>query len=377
MIVWSGPLEDISGYGTASRDYIKGMYEAGVDIRAFSVKYDARGSNDKFIPEQDRELYETIKIDPHSLHYINDEFKFVWHSSPNVARASRKARLNVVMTVWETDRVPEAFGDQLKNFDRVITASEFSKNSFKTTFPKLDIRVVPHILHDMYGKHFELSDNIKDYVLPKIEDKFVFLWNSEWHIGKGYDVLLNGFCDTFFECEDVVLLLKTYNLSATNYRADVINTIKKIKQEKGYEYPKIIPVIGDLAYNDVLALYELSHAFINSSRREGFSVTTAEALGFRLPIIAPDKGGHTEFLHKNNHIPVISDWVDVHGVERNRAIYKGQKWIEMDYDDFCDGLEHVYTQYDSEQRSLMPFMGTTLKKFNKENVTVKLIKELT
>lgn len=269
MIVWAGALEDISGYGTASRDYAKSLLNINANIRTFSVKYDCRGSNNKFIDSDDLKVIKDFEISINELNRLNN-FTFLWHSSPNAAKTNKKAIKNILMTVWETDQVPFSFEPFIRPYDYLLTASEFSKNSFLATFPDLDIRVIPHILHDFRNKEISVNDKFYDKAQSVVKDKFVFFWNAEWHIGKGYDLLLKGFCEAFKDNDDVILLLKTYNLSTTNYGEQVINYIKNFKQENGYSKPKIFPIIGDLPYNDVLGLYALSDTYISTSRREGF-----------------------------------------------------------------------------------------------------------
>lgn len=379
MILWSGPFLDISGYGTATRDYVEGLIEAGINIKAYPVKYDRLGSNDKFIGEDIVEYYRKIFIHPVEFCAQNaGQYNHVWHSSPTEVRLSKDAIKNILMTIWETDRVPEFHksNGSFLNVDRIITASEFSKQAFLATYPDLDVRIVPHVIHDRRAYEPELSEPIKSIVEANTKDKFVFFWNSEWHYGKGYDVMLRGFCETFRGNKEVVLMLKTYSLSSSNYKDDVIRTIKKYKKEYGDEYPKILPLVGNLSYHDVVALYKYSDAYLNTSRREGFSITTAEALGFGLPVIAPDKGGHTEFLNDSNHLPVVSYWDNVTGVEENRAIYKGQKWVEMIYEDFCDQLSYLFYEHENHDPVFAAGIDKTLNKFSSNNVTKTLIKEI-
>jgi glycosyltransferase involved in cell wall biosynthesis len=380
MILWSGPLEDISGYGTASRDYVEGLVEAGIKIYTYPVKYDHLGSNDKFLGNEVVEYFQKTFVGDLTafIQEYKGGFNHLWHSSPSEARLSKDARKNILMTIWETDKVPEFHkgnGNLLK-MDHIITASEFSKAAFLSTYPDLDIRIVPHIIYDRREYKPKMSDKLAERVNKHIKDKFVFLWNAEWHYGKGYDMMLRAFCETFHDNPDVVLVLKTYSLSSTNYKAQVINYIRDIKKEYGYEYPKILPLVGNLSYHDVVALYGVANSFINSSRREGFSLTTAEALSFGLPVIAPSKGGHTEFLNVSNHARVASEWVEVSGVEANRSIYKDQKWVEMDHEDFCTVLKDMFYNYEHFVKFCGPAIDKTLKKFSPENVTATLIKNL-
>jgi len=376
MLIYSGAFHDISGYGTAARDYATGLKDRGADFRTILVKYDCRGSNEKYIPEADLSVIRESNISPNELQRTQ-EFDMLWHSSPNASQLNKRAKRNILMTVWETDHVPESFGPHLAPFDYLITASQFSKSSFLQTFPDLDVRTVPHVLWDYRNKPMDVSDELFTSIENVTKDKFVFLWNAEWHIGKGYDQLLTGFCEAFKDNDDVVLLLKTYNLSAVNYRGEVIQYIKNFKKQNGYTKPKILPLIGDLPYNDVIGLYAASDAYISTSRREGFSLTASEAIGFGLPVIASDKGGHCEFLNDKNSIKVNSTWSEVQELERVRSLYTGQKWIELDMDDFILKLKMAYSN--KSKYNGKPFQDEitkTLRAFDLRHVSELLIKEL-
>lgn len=362
MIVWSGSFEDISGYSTASRDYIKAFYEAGVDIRVHYRSFDHRGSNRDLIMKEELELCDKLQI----FNVQKDSnFNWVCHSSPNAA-FTVPARKSVLYTVWETNKILPMFEKFIAPFDFILTPSKFSRSAFLSTCPNLDIRVLPHIIHNYSASLFPISSALG----KTLKDKFVFFWSGEWMTGKGYDIVLKAFTKVFKNNKDVVLLLKTYNLGVVNYKNDVTNYIKQVKTT---EYPWVIPLIGDLDREHTLGLYQLANVFVNTSRREGWSLTSSEALGFGLPVIAPNKGGHTEFLHKNNSILYRSYWDKVNNLEPARALYQGQNWIESDIDNLIEILKHMYENYTEIKTNLSKGIKKTINKYSANNITKQFL----
>ena len=362
MIIFSTPCEDLSGYAQAGRDYVRAFYEAGVDIKTHFRSFDHRGSNEKLIDPAEVKLCKKLQIN----NFPNErDFTWLCHATPN-ASFTVPARKNVLYSVWETDHIPLYFKQFIDEFDFILTASEFSKNAFLTTCPKLNIKVLPHIIHDFSPSKFPVDINFQ----KKLKDKFVFLWNGEWIRGKGYDVLLKAFNIAFQGNKDVILLLKTYNLGILNYKDEVINSINRAKKE---QFPQILPLIGDLPRDYTLGLYQLANMFINTSKREGFSLTSSEALGFGLPVIAPDKGGHREFLNNNNSLLYKSYWDKVTNLEVERSLYAGQQWVESDIDMLVDMLKYSYENYDSVKKELTPGIKSTIKEFSAKNITTKFV----
>ena len=362
MIIWSGAFEDLSGYSVAARDYITAFYNAGVDVKCHFRSFDHRGSNRYLIGKEEIALFDKLNI-THTL--LGKNFDFICHSSPNAA-FTIPARKTILYTVWETDKIPPMFKKFIDPFDFILTPSEFSRQAFISVYPQLDIRVLPHVIHDYSNSSFDTSLKLQE----TIKDKFVFLWNGEWFSGKGYDILIRAFTKAFKDNEDVLLLLKTYNLGSVNFKDTVIDYIKKNKYSK---YPSIVPLIGDLERDKTLGLYSLADVFINTSRREGWSLTSSEALGFGLPVIAPDKGGHTEFLNKDNSIPYNSYWDEVHNLEPERSLYQGQNWIESDIDNLIESLRNVYKNYTEIKENLSVGIQKTITKFSANNITKQFL----
>lgn len=341
-ILWSAPYGDPSGFGTAGREYAKALYNAGVNLRINHHNYYI-GREKKMLSIDDADFFnrkDLVVDDSVDL----DRYVFVNHVTPyeslnpRILKYFRRCKDSWIYSVWETDKVPYNFLNNLESYGKIITASEFSKNAFKATFPELQIEVVPHVIHNNLNNQ-KINEKIYQY---KTNGYIVFFASLEWHIGKGYDILLEGFLKAFENKDNVILLLKTYNLSSSNYKSNVINYIKNLKNKLGIHKPKIIPIIGSINYDELMSLYSSSDCYISMSRREAFGLTMSEAFSFGLPIICPDKGGHREFLNDDNSLQIKSNWKNIDDVEAERFLYRGQKWIEPNLNDYIDNLLYFY-----------------------------------
>lgn len=368
MILWSGPVFEHSGYGRASRDYVLGLIRRGEDISVLPKRYFFKDVTDIIDPD------EVALIRPHVLdHAYKPVDIFINHITPDISFTYPIANKNVIYTVWETDRVPDFFIKRLQPFDKILTASQFSKEAFTRTDDSIRdrITVVPHIIHDLSELSIKCDNILKR--IPK--DTFVFMTNMEWHRGKGYDILIPAFIDTFRDIDDVILILKTYHLSSIIDKGPEIAYIKK--QKKGLKYPMILPISGHIRQYYLYSLYKRSDCFVLPSRREAFGLCFAEALGFRKIIIAPDKGGHTEFLDDHNAVLCKSVLKDIDYVEIERSLYKGQKWVETDYKDLCDKMMYVYKNRDKIKDDLDYGINETLNKYSEDNIIQKLLENIT
>lgn len=358
MIVWSGPFGDLSGYATAARDYVEAFHYAGIDVKCHHVNYDRRKDNGPLIDQNLLRLVCDLEVSNLADSSIST---FVCHATPNASYLVPPVKTNINYSVWETSHIPAEFVPALERFNFILTASEFSRSAFLSSGPNLDVKVLPHVINDNTKHKLKVSQQLLD----KIAGKFVFLWNSEWIIGKGYDILLKSFCRAFEGNPDVILLLKTYNLSESSYTDKVSSYIKSIKKTSD---PQIVLLSGNMKCDDVLSLYSVADVFLNTSRREAWSLTSSEAFSFKVPVIAPDKGGHTQFLNESNSLLVESDWTPVRDLERNRQLYQGQDWIEMNEDAFIEALRSSLSLKINEKA-----WQATMNEFSPEEISKKFL----
>lgn len=364
MLKYYAPFFDLSGYGCASRLYLLALYEAGYRFNAVPIKFD-RETNRRFLDKRVIELAESLQD--------SDSYRdsiLLNHVTPHAGCPPGQFEKRILYSVWETDKIPREFIRFIEPYDKVLTASEFSKNAFLNVMPDLNISVVPHVIEQPEGK-LHIPDEIRTLIESK---ELVFFWNGEFHIGKGYDRIISAFSRAFSDDEDVLLIFKTYNLASIHYEQEFYRILSEHKTGKA---KNVLPIFGNIDIQFMRGLYDICDVFVNTSHREAWSLTTSEAIAQDKLVVAPDKGGHTEFLNCQNSVlfPSFFDDVDKN-LEFSRRIYAGQKWIDFSTDLLVDALKDVRVNYKKKLTKFLPNIELTKEKFNSNNVASKLIREI-
>jgi glycosyltransferase involved in cell wall biosynthesis len=352
LLLFSSPICDPTGYGQAGRLYFRSLLKAGFSPLLSIPRYtNTKEVTFKDLPNLTEYIYHGGQIDI-----------FLNHVTPDIAYGHNKTMHNLLFSVWETNRIPPSAVKKCDRFEKILTASEYSKDAFTNAGVKAPIVVVPHPILEI--KDFTLNHQLEE----RYKNRFVFFSNFEWHTGKGYDILIKAFSKAFQDNDDVVLIIKTFSFDRAA-KFDKRGIIKELKGDK--VLPQIVLIDDIISEDNLHSLYSLCNAYISTSRREAFSLTAAEALSFGKHVIAPNKGGHREFLDNGNCRLIKSEMVDVpRDIELSRSMYRGQKWVEPDFDDTIEALREAYGSCEAVDPSYY------LDKFSLKNIGNLLLKEV-
>ncbi len=358
-LLFSSPILDSSGYGEAGRLYLKSLLSVGIEpkinIPTYSTK---RPPSFQDIPE-DLKRFKYKDGDPLYdvfLNHITPDISFVDFNKPSY-----------LYSVWESSRIPASAVPRCNAFDKVFTASEYSKQAFLNAGVKVPVVVVPH---PIVKKEFKRNENIA----KQFEGRKVFFSNFEWHIGKGYDLLIPAFVKAFEGRKDVVLIIKTCSMDvAGSYDK------KKIVSEMkgGSEFPSIVVIDSIISEDNLFTLYDICDVYVSCSRREAFGLTMSEAVSFGKNVVAPNIGGQMEFLSNYvSFLPIESSIVDIpNTLEPSRGLYRGQKWVEPKIESLVENLL-LATNYVNDGHDESLVTKEVLKKFSLEKIGTQLAKEV-
>jgi len=148
--------------------------------------------------------------------------------------------------------------------------------------------LVPTVVTGIGVDHV-LSNTSKDYPL-KTNKKFKFLHISSCFPRKGVDVLLEAYCSTFSQEDDVCLIIKTF----PNIHNTIVEQIHK-KQQENSSCPEIELINEDLEESYIIGLYQCCSCLVAPSRGEGYGLPIAEAMLFDMPVIATGYSGQMDF----------------------------------------------------------------------------------
>ncbi len=288
-IKWKGPSLDPSGYGAATRDYIKAGYYSGLfDITVEPWNFEEKEG--AFYGDGGR-LVENLKN-------RNIDYSSVFiHCVPNVIEGFvEPGKLNIGYSTWETNIIPEHWIKNINTcFDLQLVPSEYNKKAYIECGLTKPIEVVPHCVN------LAEIDAISPAELPDaFKDHFVFISVFQWTERKNPIGLLKAYFSEFYKNDDVVLILKSYKSDSSLFEQNKIKyEIEKLKQDmKLPKYPKI-NFIGDLIpYRNIIELYKTSNCFVLPTRCEGFGMPILEAMACYLPVITTNYGGGAELLYE-------------------------------------------------------------------------------
>lgn len=223
--------------------------------------------------------------------------------------------------VWEGDKIPLGFVDNLKKADVVLVPSMHTKDAIVKTEFSLDtkIHLVPHgVNHDLF----------KPVITPKKETDGIFRfiankgWRDTFNDRGGMQYLFKAFAEEFKPEEKVELIAKI-NTCYCGPDWDLGNEMNKLKLPPCASI-KIITDNWD--YKQIPDLYKTGDVFVSPTMAEGFSLPCAEAMAMGLPVITTNFGGQTDFVTKDNGWLIDYELKEV----TTDIFYEGINWAMPD-----------------------------------------------
>lgn len=301
QVVWRGFIGGTTGYDRASREYLLSLDRLGVDVKIEPMTY----SKDIFVgglnPAQVERLKELI-----DKPLAEDKpTVLVYHAQPNgvdpVAERSKYDKV-IVLTVWETTRVPENWIVNANAADAVIVPSTQNMQALRDSGINSPIYLAPH------GADFNAYKPSNPALsLVSAKDRFTFLSVFQWQHRKNPEALLQAYWKEFTSKDNVCLIVKTYwgHVVSKQESRYIINQIASYKQALGFtDTAPLFLTTSLFEEEDLLGLYTAADAFVLPTRGEGVGLPFIESLCSGVPVIATNWGGSTDFLDKTNSYPV-------------------------------------------------------------------------
>jgi len=204
------------------------------------------------------------------------------YSYPN-GITQMKNDVRLVMTMFESDKIPEDWPEYLSAADEVIVPSKFCADTFERS--GIAATVVPLGYNDRVFKYIERTIPVEE------SQPFTFIHYGSFNMRKGFSEVFKAFNDEFKNNEPVKLILKTTD------RRPAIPVMKD-------QYPNIEVVCGSLSELELSDLLGRSNCMVYPSRGEGFGITPLEAMATGLPAIVPNAHGISEYFNSNYMIEV-------------------------------------------------------------------------
>jgi len=291
----------------------------------------------------------------------------IQHNVPYHGRVNTSFPTNILVTVWETIGIPPHWRDYMNSFDMVIVPSEYVKDGFLAGDVTVPIEVIPHAIDPV-----ELSLSPAQNHFPFTQfSGFKFLSVFQWTYRKGYDILLRAFLEEFQNNDDVCLVLQGFSVhSSIITNADIIREVRAIKDTIPSK-AKIFLQMFAMDAHGMNQLYKSVDAFVLPTRGDGFGLPMLEALCFGLPVIAPDKGGQTEFLNHNNSYLIQSKYVQCYPQWYLTDYSANQLWVEPDIEHLKYLMRYVYENYSEAKNKAINASVQAMHDFSPESIGKK------
>lgn len=247
-----------------------------------------------------------------------------------------QGRYNLIYFAWEESSVPWEWINDFNSLDGILVPSNFVKKVLIKSGVKSRIEVIPN------GVEVDVFQ--KDILPMKLNTnkKFLFFNVGSGFPRKGIDVLLRAYAKEFSKDDDVCLVLKTFP-NPHNH------TSEQIKNIVGSDGPEIIHIDKDITQNDLVSLYIKCDCYVSPSRGEGFGLTIAEAMLYKIPVIATRYGGQLDFCDDENSYLIDFELKPSKTHLMEEYSMEGSLWAEPDIDHLSSLMRHVYENKNSNE----------------------------
>jgi glycosyltransferase involved in cell wall biosynthesis len=367
LVIYSAPVDTISGYGSRSRDLLKALLKVKGeewDIRVLSQRwgncpFGALDEND----EEDKLILSKF-IAPNLINKQPDIFIFV--SVSDEFQPYGKVNIGISALV-ETNILPSDMIEGLNRMTFNIVSSNHAKtiaeNSLFDRFDKntnqkvgnIKLEKPVHVLFEGVDTRIFYRKESK-FDLSMVKESFAFLTVGHWLPGDLYEdrkqltSLIKSFLEAFKNKKNTPALLLKTSLGGFSITEEEI-LLKKIDEIKKTVDTKVLPNIylihGELTDEEMNDLY-------NHPKVAAFALTGNEGFGRPLlefsaatgkPVITGAWSGYTDFLDRELSVYVGGKIEKIHESASNKFLLKESAWFKVDMKQLSMAFKDVHENY--------------------------------
>lgn len=198
-----------------------------------------------------------------------------------------------VYAVWETNKLPRVYAENLTVADEIWTCSDFSRKSMTAVFG--NVSVLPHAVARRRAEP-SLIKSMRERI--GADNAFIFFSITDSvNPRKNISGLLTAFAilrKTLPNPDKARLVLKQYRI-AVDFDA----------------LPGVMTIDEALSDEEITALHIASNAYVSAHHSEAWGLGLSEAMALGKPAIATGYSGNMEFMTGENSFPVEYDLAQV------------------------------------------------------------------
>lgn len=359
----SCPINQL-GYGVASTNIFLELVKQGHDVTLWPIS-----SNIQADPKSHSVLMESIE--KQDVYPVDAPCVKIWHQHDIASFIGRGPHIG--FPIFELDKFSKRERHYISCCDKLFVCSEWAKTVVEERTSQEHVSVVPlgtdrSLFNEsvLDGQDLTKHPLFNELYLAS-RNKFIFLNVGKWEIRKGHDFLIDAFCNSFENSDNVELWLAPTN--------PFLKPEQTQKWESLYQNSRLgskIRILPRLtSHSDVAIIMSMADCGIFPARAEGWNLEALEMLSCGKRVIATDYSAHTEFLNHNNAslIPINQletafDGIWFHG--------QGQ-WANLGNDQLDAAVTLMMKSY-KEGKNLINQEGIeTAKKFSWKNSVEQLV----
>jgi len=323
-----------SGYASAAKGYVADYILKGVDISWQPLRFDDSKNDTSYYVDAIAESVIDKKLDKTKLTIV--------HSTPDIwiKHITDECRY-VGYCTWETNKLPDAWVDNINIMPEVWVPSQYNKECFINSGVRSKIEVVPHIWHPQktFKKEEVTITDCFGNVVPK--DKYTYYCIGELNFRKGIQDLVRVFDKVNDYYPNTQLILKLHYKGYSD--KSVVYCIDEIKKLSSKLNTSIYLILNNINNRELLALHSFGDCYVSLNKGEGFGLTIFEAYHHGKDIVTTGYSAPVEFLGKNYHGLVNYKIDKVSGMDTFSTNYSSdQEWAYPDLEHACYLMKQSY-----------------------------------
>lgn len=347
-IIWMGPVFQMGGYGNVSRNYLKCLSKLGLPIHVINIAdiHHEIGQDEinfvNKISQSNQNVGERPLLIIHTLPEFYEQLYNRYRGGFN------NIYKKIGVTIFETDRIPQHWVPACNFMDEIWVPSWFNIQTFWSSGVDIyKLKLVPYAI--------DLDPLLKPHNIYPFDEgtkSFKFLYSTIFDFRKGFDILIDSYCQEFSEDEDVSLVLKIY---VPQFQIDIdpltyLHSLIPLKAKN----PHIQIILENMSDEVLYSLYNACDCFISPDRGNGWGMPAMEMMAMGKPAIAINWCGATQFMNESNSflIEPEKELEDVHPLlARTRpALYAGHKWAAVKTENVRKVMREVYIKKEKRER---------------------------
>lgn len=323
-IAYFGPWNYENGLGAASREMLSALRHLNVSVNAYPVVKPFHIHRlicppVEMIDFQGRPDIAIVHLNPDSWNVLTDEQRAI----------IRSAKQRIGYWVWETDRLPPAWRQELHSVDRIWAPSTYCADVFSAEVD-VPVDVVPHPVRVPARIASDRGTILRRFGIdPELKVILYIFDGASYLVRKNPDGLIRAFAKSGLAAQGWTLVLKTKHL---HDRPEAGHTLTALANATlGV---RILEV--SLHADEVTSLMAAADIYASPHSSEGFGLTVAEAMAVGKPVVATDYAGTQDFINETCGYPVPATlWT----LDQNYGHYlAGHRWAKVDETAFAAAL---------------------------------------